>query len=288
MRAHGTPSRLSSEMGRPARSPGGLPITSFEERHIMRTIGSSAPQMRWAAFSTSVLALILLATTAVAQDEKPESPRPAMVYQTFFLHHAVQHDQASEVVNVLRNEVSQAKIMYVDTQNAISIQATPDDMAAAQKIIADLDRPIAAWRLTYTLTQTDGGTAVGAPQRVTVLVTQGSRTRLRMGNKVPLVTGSTGSDPSNSSQVQYIDVGLNLDAKIDGASDTPQLETKVEQSSVADERSGIGAQDPLIHQTSLDEEVNLIEGKTVAIGTLDLAGSTRQEKIEVTAERVRE
>jgi type II secretory pathway component GspD/PulD (secretin) len=255
----------------------------------MQTICSSARPMRRAALSAPVLcvtlALLLLATIAVAQDT---TPKPPMVYQTFFLHHIVQHDQATEIQLVLRNELFRARINYVELQNAVSIEATADDMAAAQKIIADLDRPIATWRLTYTLTETDGGHPVGTPQRVAVIVTQGSKTNLKLGNKVPVVTGGAGKDSTSSSQVQYVDVGLNLEAKIDGASDTPLLETKIEQSSVAEERSGIGTQDPMIHQTTLDEEINLAEGKTMTIGTLDLPGSTRQEKIEVTAERVRE
>jgi type II secretory pathway component GspD/PulD (secretin) len=254
----------------------------------MRTMDTSARPMLRAALTAPVLALILLAATAAAQDEKPETPKPAMVYQTFFLHHAVTKDQASQIQLVLRNELGRARINYVDMQNAVSIEATPDDMAAAQKIIADLDRPIATWKLTYMLTQTDGGQAAGTPQRVTVIVTPGSKTQLKLGTKVPLVTGSTGSDSSPSTQVQYIDVGLNLEAKIDGASDSPLLETSIEQSSVADERSGIGAQDPMIHQTKLEEALNLAEGRTMTIGTLDLPGSTRQEKIEVTAERVKE
>lgn len=255
----------------------------------MRIHCSSARPLGRAALSVPVVALILLATSALAQDANPDAAKPPMTYQTFYLHHAVEQDQAREIVSVLQNELQRSsRINYVAAQNAISLEATEEDMAAAQKIIADLDRPIATWKLTYTITQAENGQAQGAPQHVTVIVSQGSRTHLSLGNKVPIVTGSTGHESAPETQVQYLDLGLNVDAKIDGASDTPLLETKVEQSSVADERSGIGAQDPLIHQTRLDEEVNVAEGKTVTIGTLDLPGSTKQEKIEVTAERVRE
>jgi type II secretory pathway component GspD/PulD (secretin) len=247
---------------------------------MMRTISLCARRG-----GAPVFALMLLAGTGRAQDAKPEAPK---VYQTFFLHYAVQQDRANEVVTVLRNELFRARINYVAGQNAISVQATAEDMAAAQKIVTDLDRPIATWKLTYTITEIEGGHAVGTPQKIGVIVTQGSQTQLKMGDKVPLVTGSTGSDSSPSTQVQYIDTGLNLNAKIEGASDTPLLETEIEQSSVAEERSGIGAQDPLIHQTKLNEALNLAEGRTMTIGTLDLPGSTKQEKVEVTAERVRE
>lgn len=258
----------------------------------MRIHCSSARPLGRAVLSAPVLALmpalILLAASAVAQDAKPDAAKPPMTYQTFYLHHAVEQNQATEIVSVLRNELQRSRINYVAAQNAISMQATEEDMAAAQKIIADLDRPIATWKLTYTITQTENGQAQGTPQHVTIIVSQGSRTHLSLGNKVPIVTGSTGHESAAETQVQYLYLGLNVEAKIDGASDTPLLETKVEQSSVAEERSGIGTQDPLIHQTRLDEEVNVAEGKTVTIGTLDLPGSTKQEKIEVTAERVRE
>jgi type II secretory pathway component GspD/PulD (secretin) len=254
----------------------------------MQTIVFFARRLRRAALGAPVLALLLPATAALAQDAKTDEPKPPMVHETFYLHHAVQHEQSTEIQSVLRNEFSRARIIYVETQNAICMEGTADEIAEAQKIITDLDRPIASWRLTYTLTETDNGQAQGVPQKVAVIVTQGSRTNLKMGTKVPLATGSTGKDAEPSTQVQYIDTGLNLDAKIEGASDTPLLETQVEQSSVAEERSGIGAQDPLIHQTRLDVAVSLVEGKTVTIGTLVLPGSMRQEKVEVTPERIRE
>jgi hypothetical protein len=87
--------------------------------------------------------------------------------------------------------------------------------------------------------------------------------------------------------VQYIDVGLNIDATIDdGSSESPRLQTKVEQSRLADEKSGMGAQDPIIYQAVLEDTSNLVEGKPMVLGTLDLPG-TGQQKIEVTAQRVR-
>ena len=45
------------------------------------------------------------------------------------------------------------------------------------------------YRLTYTLTETDGGKRVGT-QHFAMIVVSGRKTVLKQGNRVPLVTGS--------------------------------------------------------------------------------------------------
>jgi len=80
--------------------------------------------------------------------------------------------------------------------------------------------------------------------------------------------------------VQYVDVGLNLQSDIDGE----HLHTKIEQSSVANEKSGIGAEDPVIRQTTVDGYSNLAPGNSTVLGTMDFPGTSRQQKIEVVAE----
>jgi type II secretory pathway component GspD/PulD (secretin) len=239
----------------------------------------------WIAVTTSALLFTACAAPAFAQDASSGTPKTAPVeYRTIYLHNATGHMQTNEIVTVLRNELQRARINYVQSENAIAMQGTAEDLATAEKILSDLDRPVATWRLDYTITQTDGGKP---PQHAVVVVTSGSQTRVKLGNRIPLVTGSTGADANPSTQVQYIDVGLNIDATIDdGSSESPRLQTKVEQSRLADEKSGMGAQDPIIYQAVLEDTSNLVEGKPMVLGTLDLPG-TGQQKIEVTAQRVR-
>jgi len=66
-----------------------------------------------------------------------------------------------------------------------------------------------------------------------------------------------------------------------------RLHTKVEQSKVADEKSTVGIQDPVIRQTTLDATSTLAPGKPVVLGTIDVPGSTRKQEIEVVSELVR-
>lgn len=240
------------------------------------------------ACAAAILCLILPSATALAQDAKSDASKPVPAYQTFYLHNASDENQANEIITVLRNELQRARINFVRSENAIAIQGTPEDLASAQKILTDLDRPLATWRLDYTLTRTDDGKPVGTPQHAVVVVTSGSKTRLKLGNRVPVVTGSDADKSPSSTQVVYVDLGLSIEASLDGFSDTPRLQCQIEQSTLADEKSGMGAQDPVIHQTRLENTSNLVEGKPMVLGTLDLAEDGQQEKIQVTAERVRD
>jgi hypothetical protein len=102
------------------------------------------------------------------------------------------------------------------------------------------------------------------------------------------VTGTleAGSSTANT-QVQYLDVGLNIDASLEEYAGGVRLRSKIEQSNVAEEKSGMGAQDPVIRQTMLEGTSPLIEGKPLILGTLDLPGSTRHQEVAVVSELVR-
>jgi len=74
---------------------------------------------------------------------------------------------------------------------------------------------------------------------------------------------------------------------LDGYVDGLRLHSKVEQSSVAEEKSGVGPQDPVLHQTVLEGTSILVQGKPLVLGSLDEQGAMRRREIEVVAELVR-
>ncbi len=215
-------------------------------------------------------------------ETKAAEPKPPQVRKTFFLEYAKQQNDLNDIQTDLRNMLTRARIYGVPSQSAISVSGSAEDVQTAQQIISELDRPKKVYRLTYTITLFDDGKRTGS-QRFSLIVPADGRSDLKQGVKVPVVTGSTdaGSSTSNT-QVQYLDVGLKIEAILSGTS----LHTKVEQSSLAEEKSGMGAQDPIVRQTVLEGVSTLTQGKPVVLGSLDLPGSTRREEIEVTAEVV--
>lgn len=237
------------------------------------------------------LALALSGSSAWAQAAAPaEEPSPNTVEQTFYLNNVNQQNDVNEVRTALLNTLDpRTKVYGVPSQNAIMLRGTPTELALAQKLLNDLDRPKKSYRLTYTVTELDGGKRIGI-QHFAMIVVAGQRTTLKQGSKVPVVTGTYSSkDVSSGTQTQftYIDIGMNFDASLDEFVNGVRLRSKVEQSSISEEKAGFGAQDPVIRQTVLEGTSLLSAGKPLILGSVDVPGSTRHLDVEVVMELVR-
>jgi type II secretory pathway component GspD/PulD (secretin) len=209
-------------------------------------------------------------------------------FQTFYLTNATQVNDANEITVAVRNLLPpDVKIFLVPSQNALTVRGTPDELALAQKIISDLDRPKKTYRLTYTTVETDGSKRIGV-QHFAMIVTPGQRTVLKQGSKVPIATGSYSASGSTGAQTQftYIDVGMNFDATMDELANGARLRSKVEQLSMAEQTSGVGVADPIIRQSALEGTSFLTLGKPLVLGSIDIPGSTRHLDVEVVMEQV--
>lgn len=219
--------------------------------------------------------------SAAAQAREARTNAPEIT-EIVFLSHTTGQNDMNDIQTALRNCFTWVKIYGVQGQNALAIKATPEEMQAVKKMIAELDRPKKIYRVTYNISDVENGRRT-ATQHYSMVLAEGARATLREGKRVPLVTGTTGENTTPASQnpqVQYVDVGVNIQASIEGQG----LKTKVELSAVADEKSGIGAQDPVIQQTMLESTATLGASKPVVLGQVDVPGSTRHEEIDVTTE----
>jgi type II secretory pathway component GspD/PulD (secretin) len=180
----------------------------------MRTDAKNLVQSPLCALSTVVMTLALTSSSsATAQQPSPEH-RSAEAYQTLYVAIVTDPREVSDLVNDLRNMLPMAKIYRVESANAISVRASAEDFAIAQKILADIDQPRKTYRLTYTIT--DSSMQSGS-HHFSMLVESENKTSLKQGQKVPIVTGSSGSGSGRNSEVQYMDIGMNLDATPGGA-----------------------------------------------------------------------
>lgn len=247
-----------------------------------------------AAFFT--LALVMLAPQAGAQTNaagpQPSEARPAPppqvpeTIQTIFVSNVTQPNDLNDISTNLRNVLPRAKIFPVQSQNAITLRATEEDLAAAQKLIAELDRPRKVYRLTFTTTDIEDGKRIGS-QRYAFLAVAGERTIFKQGSRVPIVTGAQNKETAEQiSEIQYQDVGLSIEATVTGSPENLMLRSKIEQSSLAGERTAAFAPDPVVRQTVLQGSAELTEKKPLVLGSLDIPDGTRHQEIEVTAELV--
>jgi len=233
-----------------------------------------------------ILATAYCGMTAVAQAQAADEKAGPEIYQTLYLTNLTQQNDANELVTDLRNMLPNAKLYYVPSQSAISLRASAEDIALAQKILSDLDKTKKIYRLTYTMTERDGGKTIGV-QHFSIIVASGSRTDFKQGSRVPVAVNSSSSPGGASSEITYLDVGQEIEASLDGYLDGVRLRTKVVQSGVVEDKPGIGTQAPVIRQTTLEGTSTLVQGKPLVLGSLDVPGSTRHQEVEVVSELVR-
>jgi hypothetical protein len=81
-------------------------------------------------------------------------------------------------------------------------------------------------------------------------------------------------------------VGINIEASLDELDEGVRLRTRIEQSSIAEEKSSVGTQDPVLRQTFLEGTSNLTQGKPLTLGSVDIPGTARHIDVEVVMEAI--
>ena len=228
---------------------------------------------------------------AYAQTQGTEQPSAAEaraaranapeITETIFLNHITGPADLNDIQTALRNAFPWVKIYGVATRDALVVKGTAEEMQGVRKMITELDRSKKVYRVTYSVSDVENGKRTGT-QHYSLVVAAAEKGVLKQGKRVPLVTGVMGekADSGQTSQVQYIDVGVMVEATISGQG----LKTKVELTTVADEKSSVGTQDPVIEQTMMEVASGLTGGKPVVLGSVEVPGTTRHEEIEVTTE----
>jgi len=212
---------------------------------------------------SSVLLLAMFTVEAVAQG--PEKPKDR--YQTFYLTNATSRNAANDISTAMRNVMPGAKIYYAETENALLISGTEEDVAQARKILTDLDKPQKVYRVTYTISDEHG-----APMHLAMLVSRGRRATTKQGTRVPIMTGSykEGGGETANTQFQYQDIGLNIDASLEGYGEGLRLMSKIEETRISEQKSNVGIQDPIVDQTVLETQSTVNSVKPVSLGSLDM------------------
>jgi type II secretory pathway component GspD/PulD (secretin) len=240
-------------------SSGAIHETFQLERLAMSV--DKATCVRLAAIAAAISMICATSTMAQSPEKQPET------YQTFYLKNATNQNAANDIQTAMRNMIPRAKIYYAATENALSVSGSAEDVAYAQKMLVDLDKPQKVYRVTYTIS--DGH---GAPRHLALLVTPGRRTISKQGTRVPIMTGSYkegGGEPSNT-QFQYVDIGLSIEAALEGYGDGLRLMSKIEETSVSEQKSNVGIQDPVIDQSVLESHSAVGSGKPSMLGSIDM------------------
>ncbi len=143
------------------------------------------------------------------------------------------------------------------------------------------------YRLTYTITELDGGKRIGSQHFSMTVDSSSGNSDFKLGSKIPIATNSSDSGNSSQRQFTYQDIGLFVSAHLHEYATGEEVYSRVEQTSVPEEQSTVGRNDPVIRQANLQTTALVTPGKPVMLGSLDVPGSTRHLDIEVVLEVVR-
>jgi type II secretory pathway component GspD/PulD (secretin) len=245
------------------------------------------------AINSLLLALLCAAPTlpASAQTAPSSSALPdpnSWPVHTFYLKNSDGQNTLNDDEGVLRNmfQTHGTEIHALDSQNAIVVRANPSDIATIETILNDIDVPKKTYRVTYTLTEMDGGKRVGTQHFATVMVS-GQQTTLKQGSKVPVATGTYSGGGSGPLQTQftYVDVNIDIDGTLQEMGTTGMLRYSIDQANLAPDTAAIGGtQQAILRNTTLKGETILTPGKPLMLGSLDFPGSTRRVDIEALME----
>jgi type II secretory pathway component GspD/PulD (secretin) len=225
-----------------------------------------------------------LPTRIALNDCRDENAETRIVY----LKNVSQQNDANEILVAVRNIADPSiKIYLLGSQNAIILRTYPQELAHLEALIHDLDQPHKLYRLTYTIATIEDGKNIGT-QHYSLVASEGQRTILKEGDKVPVATGSYSTEKATAqTQFTYLDVGMNFDATPVAVAGGVSLKTKVEQSSIGPTNTIAGVAEPVVRQSVL-EGVSVAQlGKPLMLGSIDIPNSTRHLDIDVLVEQVK-
>ncbi len=110
----------------------------------------------------------------------------------------------------------------------------------------------------------------------------------RTGSRVPIATGAFGQGDSKNTQFQYIDVGVNIDARdARDEGDKLALSLTADVSSLAGTQNISGVSEPVVRQNKWQASVLLPIGKPTVVFTSDVLDSKGGMQLVVTVTPVK-
>lgn len=227
-----------------------------------------------------LLALVATTPTLLAQQSDQHENQQIKIYHL----NATSNANGAEQVTALRNLLpTDSRIYYMSSEQTLFVRGSAEGLAIADKVLSDLEQGNHPYHLHYTITETSGGKVIGVPQQYDLHLVTGAATNFKSGSKVPFMTHDSDSERAPRS-VQYVDTGISITATLIKAGEQLILNSRIENSSVAPEKTvAFGDKDPILYQFQLSGSNFLAADKPTKLGTLTLYNGHVLE-IEVTAQ----
>jgi len=144
----------------------------------------------------------------------------------------------------------------------------------------DAGKPLPAFRLDFALFETEDGKRINT-RHYSMNVVPGfmPSNEIKIGTRVPVET--------QKGEMQYIDVGTNIWARMVEKSDSIQLEIRADLSNFANPEQENRTTMPLLRQLHIAAGTVAAIGRPVIVGVVDDPNSKRQFQLEVTVTKLK-
>ena len=152
--------------------------------------------------------------------------------------------------------------------------------APKAKVNDDTERPLPAFRLDFALYEAEDGKRLNTRHySMNVVPGFGPSNEIKIGTRVPVET--------QKGEMQYIDVGTNIWARMVEKGDSIQLEVRAELSNFANPEQENRTTMPLLRQLTIRASTVAAVGKPMVVGIVDDPNSKRQFQLEVTVTKLK-
>src|SRR5215467_3487486 len=149
-------------------------------------------------------------------------------------------------------------------------------------------QPVQPYRLDFSFNEVADGKNVNT-RHYSMDLTAGEVNEIKIGTRVPVVSGTNNPSTPAAVQYQYLDVGTNIWAQLREHGDELMLVVRSEVSNLdtSNESEHMTRPLPIIRQIKISGSTLLATGKPILIGSMDDPNSKRQFQLEVTVTKLK-
>lgn len=131
--------------------------------------------------------------------------------------------------------------------------------------------------------------AAATDRRYSMLVMDSHRTSFKVGSKSPAVSGTIPQQSGTpaATQFTYLDVGVNIECKVQSVGTKIAMEGSLDLSNIAGDANLVsGVREPVIRQTKLNLDAVMDLGKPMILASIDDPITARKLQIEATVSKI--
>lgn len=141
------------------------------------------------------------------------------------------------------------------------------------------EKPVIPYRLDFTISEIEDGKKINARQ-YSLNVNTGDHNNLKIGTRVPVQI--------KEGEMQYLDLGTNIQAELRERENGLALEVRAQMSSFATpDQANRGNGMPLLREMQINASTIVSPGRPTNVGSVDDPNSNRQFQLEVTATKLK-